>query len=268
MRKLIKTLAAAVIAFTGLSVIAPASAAPIPTGWSCAGNCGSLISDGVVTAPPVGTGYQYISSEGGLPGVGQLSVGGTVGSTLQSAAFAGTSGTALTFAFNYVTSDGSGFADYAWAKLLNLSSSTETLLFTARTKPSGDIVPGFGLPGTAPGVTLGTSSIISGGPVWSPLGGDSGRCFNIAGCGYTGWVSSSFTLPSSSNYAVLIGVTDWQDANFASGLAVAGIAVGGIDVITQAPITPPTGGSVPVPGSLLLLAVGALGLGLARFVRR
>jgi hypothetical protein len=267
MRKLMKTLAAAVISFTAISVIAPASAAPIPTGWTCVGSCGSLISDGVVTAPPVGTGYQYISSSGGINGVGQLPVGGTKGSTLQSAAFAGTAGTPLTFSFNYVTSDGSGFADYAWAKLLNLSSSTETLLFTARTKPSGDIVPGFGLPGTAPGVTLGTSSIISGGPVWSPLGGNSGSCY-AAGCGYTGWVSSAFTLTSSDNYALLIGVTDWSDSAFASGLAVAGVAVGGIDVITNTPVTPPTGGSVPLPGSVLLLLVGALGLGLTRFARR
>jgi hypothetical protein len=31
--------------------------------------------------------------------------------------FAATAGTALNFYFNYVTSDGAGFADYGWAEL-------------------------------------------------------------------------------------------------------------------------------------------------------
>jgi hypothetical protein len=264
MKNFIHSITAAVISFIAIAATAPASAAPIPTGWTCTGNCGSLGSDGIVTTPPVGTGYQYISSDLGASGIGQLSVGGTIGSTLQSSPFAGVAGTALTFSFNYVTSDGAGFADYAWAKLLNLSNSTETLLFTARTQPTGNIVPGFGLPGTAPGVTLGTSAIIGGAPIWSPLGSDSNRCY-ADGCGYTGWVSSSFTLTSASNYALLVGVTDWSDTNFSSGLAVAGLAVGGIDVITQLPTTP---SGVPVPGSVLLLLVGSIGLGLTRLAKR
>ncbi|WP_135468228.1 hypothetical protein [Crenalkalicoccus roseus] len=40
-----------------------AEAAPIPAGWSCVGNCGTLGPDGVVAAAPVGDGsYQYVST--------------------------------------------------------------------------------------------------------------------------------------------------------------------------------------------------------------
>jgi hypothetical protein len=263
MKKLLQMLTLLTVAYSAASIV---QAAPIPSGWTCVGNCGSGVADGVVTTPPVGTGYQYVSSNGGTSGAGQLSVGGTIGSSLQSASFAGTAGTNLSFSFNYVTSDGAGYADYAWAKLLNITNSTETLLFTARTQSSGNIVPGFGLPATAAGVTLGTSAIISGGPSWSPLGGSSGACYS-SGCGYTGWVSSLFTLTATGNYALSVGVTDWSDSAYSSGLAVAGLAVGGIDVITNAPVVGGGGGSVPLPGSALLFLAGAIGLAFKRFAK-
>jgi hypothetical protein len=259
MKNLLTALTFAALASSGIST---ASAAPLPTGWTCIGNCGSAVADGVVTLPPVGTGYQYVSSSDGVAGAGQLSVGGTQGSSLQSQAFAGVTGTKLTFSFNYVTSDGAGFADYAWAKLLNLTNNTETLLFTARTQPTGNIVPGFGLPDPTTGVTLGSSTIIAGAPDWSLLGTSSGSCFD-AGCGYTGWVNSLYTLTASGNYALSVGVTDWEDTQFASGLAVAGLAVDGVDVITEQPV-----GNVPLPGSALLVLIGALGLARGRFSKQ
>lgn len=167
-----------------------ASALPVPSGWTCTGNCGSLGADGVVTAPPSGSStYQYVTTESGLSGVGALpsgTLGGeTNGSTLTTSMFSANAGDALNFNFNCVTSDGAGFADYAWAGLFDSSNNLAALLFTARTLPTGDIVPGAGMP--LPSATLTPSSvpIIGGGPAWSPLGSSSGSCFS-SGCGYTG----------------------------------------------------------------------------------
>ena len=134
-----------------------ASADPIPSGWTCSGNCGSLGADGVVSLSPIGSGtYQYVTTDQGTSGVGALPTGAlggeTNGSTLATTMFAAGAGDALNFYFNYVTSDGAGFADYAWAALFNSSNTLVDILFTARTLPSGDIVPGSGMP--APAATL------------------------------------------------------------------------------------------------------------------
>src|SRR5207302_10513395 len=150
-----------------------ASADPIPPGWTCSGTCGSLGANGVVTLSPTGNrSYQYVTTTGSsttaiLP-TGALG-SETNGSTLATSIFSATAGTNLNFYFNYITSDGAGFADYAWAELFSSTNNPVALLFTARTEPSGSIVPGTGLP--APTATLNPSSvpIIPGGPAWSPL---------------------------------------------------------------------------------------------------
>ncbi len=96
----------------------------------------------------------------------------TNGSYLTSPTFAANAGAALEFYFNYITSDGDEYIEYAWAELIDTSDDSSTILFTARTTASGDTVPGNGLPGLAPGVTLTPAStpIIPGGPDWSPSG--------------------------------------------------------------------------------------------------
>jgi hypothetical protein len=235
-----------------------ASAGPIPAGWSCTGNCGTLGANGVVTLSPFGNpAYKYVTTSGGISGVGGLSgIGGTNGSVLQTSTFGANAGDALDFYFNYVTSDGAGFADYGWVKLVNASDLSSIVLFTARTTTSGDTVPGFGLPGIAPGVTMvpPSTAIIHGGPAWSPLGGYSGACYNV-GCGYTGWIESKYTL-AAGNYYMQFGVTNWIDTIYDTGLAIDGVTVAGN----------PIGGEVPEPGSIVLLASGLLGL--AGVVRR
>ncbi len=222
----------------------------------CVGTCGSLGANGVVTLSPYGSSaYQYVSTAGGVSGAGEISgVGGTDGSSLTTSVFSANAGDALKFYFNYVTSDGSGFADYAWAALLD-ASNNPTYLFTARTEPSGTIAPGLGLPANAATLTPASVPIIPGGPVWSPLGGDSGACY-ASGCGYTGWIESTYLIPTAGNYKLEFGVTNWLDTIFDSGLAWDGATIGGV------PIQPPSG--VPEPASLILLASGLGSLGLMR----
>lgn len=248
---------AGVLAVAALVVAQPgAQAAPIPAGWSCTGNCGTLGPDGVVTAPPAfGPDYQYISTSGGSSGAGQISsVGGTNGSELVTNTFSANAGDLLDFYFNYVTSDGSGFSDYSWAELRDSSNAHVAWLFTARTQPTGDTSPGFGLPSNDSTLIPPTTPIIPGGPVWSPLGSWSGACY-AAGCGYTDWIQSQYTIGTSGNYILAFGVTNWADQIYDSGLAIAGVTIGGV------PITP-----APEPGSLVLLGSALLGLGF--FYRR
>jgi hypothetical protein len=249
--------------FAGLLVCGSAGATTIPAGWTCNGNCGTSGADGVVTAPPNGqTSYQWISTWDGNDEVGVLPSGGlgdeTDGSTLATSIFSADAGTSLNFYFNYVTSDGADYSDYAWAALFNADGTLNALLFTARTAPSGSIVPGFDMPAVNPGVTLTPASveIIDGAPDWSPLGNDSGSCFDD-GCGYTDWVNANFTIATSGAYYLQIGVTNWQDYGYASGLAMSGVTVGG---------TPING--VPEPAVLGMFGLGALLVGLFAGLRR
>jgi hypothetical protein len=246
----------AAVFFAALFTVA-AVAGTIPSGYTCNGSCGTDGADGVVSLSPIGTSqYAWTSTNGGITGVGGLPTGAlgseTDGSTLATPVFSATAGTALNFYFNYVTSDGSGFADYAWAELFTSTGTPSALLFTARTEPSGTIVPGTGMP--APLATLIPSSvpIIPGGPAWSPLGSSSGACY-AAGCGYTGWVNSNYTIATAGDYYLEVGVVNWSDQIFDSGLAMDGVTVGGVPV-----------GS-PEPGTLLLIATG---LGLTVLIRR
>ncbi|MCL2525312.1 MAG: NF038132 family protein [Betaproteobacteria bacterium] len=243
---------AVVVLACGLAASASAS--------ECSGNCGTLGADGVVTASPMGGDYQYVSTNGGLNYVGSLGISGvnqTNGSLYVSDSFSVLAGDSLQFYFNYITSDGSGsYTDYAWAALRPTNGGDDIILFTARTTPTGNTVPGFGLPGLADGVVLDPDStpIIAEAPVWSPLGGSSGVCFSV-GCGYTGWIGMDYLFADAGIYSLLFGVTNVGDSSYDSGLAFAGLT------INNKPIDEPT---VPEPASMALVGLGLLGLGLAR----
>jgi hypothetical protein len=251
---------------------ATAVAGPIPVGWSCSGACGSDGADGVVTLSPTGnSSYEYVTTNGAgsstavLPGKTPTVGGETDGSVLKTSTFSATAGQALAFYFNFITSDGSStFADYGWAELFNATTGLPSaLLFTGQTEPSGSIVPAQGLAaaGFTPVATLNPASvpIIPGGPVWSPLGTTySGACFDV-GCGYTGWVLSSYNIPTAGNYFLEFGATNWVDTLYDTGMAIDGVTVGGT------PIVNPTG-PTPEPSTLILLGSGLLGLaGAVRF---
>lgn len=226
-------------------------------GWTCSGimdqNCGVGNANGVVSNAPVSgsTGYAWISTVNAPdfpvtslpPGIGNTSEV-TNGATFRSAPFSASANTDMSFYFNYVTSDGStNFTDFAWARLLDGTGNQVALLFTARTHPTQSVVPGVNLP--APQATLNPTNIpiIAGGPSWDKLDSSSGQCYQ-SGCGYSGWVHATYKIATAGSYQLEIGVVNWGDTNYASGLAVDGLLVAGSVPSNLTLNQPPSG--VPV----------------------
>ncbi len=229
--------AGALVAIAGQTAYAQSFNGGLPAGWTVSGTAGTSGANGVVTLAPIAgsTAYGWVSTSGSNATAGYKLGGETNGSSLRSVTFAAAAGDALKFSFNYVTSDGSGFADYGYANLLNASNgSIAAVLFNARTQPTGTIAPGFGLPAPVATLVPATVPIIPGGPSWSPLGGSSGSCYD-AGCGYTGWIESTYDIASAGNYILEFGVTNWSDSLFASGLAFDGITVAGVEIPSAIP---------------------------------
>ncbi len=256
---------AALVTAVGFTLAGPASAAGV-----CVGHCGVLGANGDITAPPGGTTYGWISTAGGPNGAGELpSVGGTNGSSFTTVAFSATSGQNLQYFFNFVSSDGQFqpgqfiFEDYGFVQLLDAATSNPVaMLFNGRAEPTGLIVPGAGLPPIDPGVTLtpptstmtlgsGTQGNFPGGPTWAPLGSFSGWCYG-AGCGFTGWIRSDYTVPVTGSYKLQFGVSNWGDNVYDTGMAYNGITVGG---------GPPIDQGVPEPATwaMMLIGLGAVG---------
>ncbi len=270
--------AAVALALTGTS----AAAAPLPSGWSCVGNCGTnTAADGDVTLAPGFGSYQWISTtssptgagkppcfymivglvqaeQGRVLSAGKLPVGATGqetnGSYAQTPTFTVNSGDKLNFYFNYITSDGAQYTEYAWAGLFQGTSAFDSFLFTARTTTSGNTVPGFGLPGLGTGVVLtpASTAIIPGGPDFSPLGGNSGQCYST-GCGYTGWIEMEYIFTTAGTYSLGFGVTNALDTAFQTAFAIAGVAINDVPI-----------NETPEPATLALLGLGLAGLGALR----
>ena len=222
---------------------------------TCVGACGTDTANGVVSNPPGFSSYYYVTTSGGALGAGQIPgiANGTNGSLYTSATFSATANSTLTFEFNYVTSDGSGFPDYAWSALIPSGDpSSPTYLFTAATEPTGDTSPGQGLPANSATLNPPTSAIIPGGPTWTELGSYSGFCY-AAGCGYTGWIASTYTIATAGTYQIEFGVTNQNDQLYDSGLAFAGLEENGNPIGT------------PEPATWVMMAVGFVGLGFAGY---
>lgn len=252
----------AALALGSAAVVAPAAPAAAAT---CLGSCGTLGANGVVSAPDAThTTYQYITTANGKSGAGQIAgVGGTNGSQLTSDTFTAQANDPLSFMFNYVTSDGAGYADYAWAELRTATGSHVAWLFTARTEASGNISPGVGLP--ADNSTLNpTATPITKGTAWSPLGTYSGACW-ASGCGSTGWIQSTYNIATAGTYEVVYGVTNWGDTFYDSGLAFDQLTVSGRTIATEVKASV---AGVPEPAVWAMLLVGFAMLGAAMRRRR
>ncbi|WP_419727850.1 NF038132 family protein [Lichenicola sp.] len=217
-----------------------ARAAPIPFGYSCQGGCGTDGADGDVPLSPLkDPTYDYVTTTGGLTGVGQdpitPPVSPTNGSLLKTPTFAATAGTSLSYYFDFITSDGGMYADNVWAAL-----------FTAAGKPVAEL---YNTTTAVSAYTIGESTV-------SWLGEWSNTCFD-GGCGTTGWQSEDYKIAAAGKYYLEFGATNAYDKNFDTGLAIDGISVGGVSI-----------NPVPEPISIALFGSGLFGLSLLRWRRR
>lgn len=243
--------------------------------YTCTGTCGTDTANGVVTAPPAGGSYGFVSTNGSAVNAGVAPVvhfdGGQTwanGSKAVSGVFS-TSGT-IAASFNFVSTDGDGFADFAWARVIdatnnNPTNNTVAWLFTAGATNSGrsNVVPGeLGLVANPAALITNYGSYQfsdldpkKGDVVeWSGLGSDtgngatgSGMCFGdkASACGFTGWLNAQVTV-AAGNYRLEVGVVNFADGLYDSGLA--------FDVSALA-------APVPEPGTMpmMLAALGVFG---------
>jgi hypothetical protein len=270
-----------------LLALQSAQAADVTVGnaiWNPKGAAGVISGDSTVPASPVGNAqFGYITTYGGVYGVSPLvlksegagSENHTNGTKIVSGSFNALANDKLTLYFNYVTTDGRGYDDYAWARLVNAASDTTSAwLFTARSTNSanGNVVPGNvlkrqvdnSLPDKLDAV-LNDGNTIGfdvAGTQWAPLGGSSGICWDSANtCGPTGWIKSSYSIAGNGSYYLEFGVANWGDEAYDSALAFdfSGLRqtnFNGVTVVTT-----------PVP-ELHTHAMMALGLGLMSIVVR
>ncbi len=224
----------------------------------CIGTCGTDTGNGDILAAPGYNSYSYVTSTNGVTGGGTIPVGATGaetnGSTLTTATFFANPGDILSFNFNYITSDGAGFSDYAWAELETAAGVPVALLFTAETQPNGNTAPAPDLPKPVATLNPAAAPIKGNATNWSQLGGSSGQCYS-GGCGSTGWISSLYTVTTAGNYQLAFGATNQLDTGYDTGLAIAGITIAGQAVGTA---------DIPEPSTFALLAMGFAGLGIVR----
>ena len=209
--------------------------------WICTGQCGASVSQGdIVLSPFASPAYGFVTTSGSEAlGVSPLSLGAnsrgeeTNGSRLVSAPFHAEAGDRLEVQFNYASTDGKGFDDYAWARIVSAAGGeTVAWLFTARSSNSstGNIVPGDVLrrEDFDPRAVIVnyadysfTSKTVDDPIDWAPLGASNGTCWrdNAQGCGFTGWLMSRHDFAAAGEFRLELGVVNWGDGAYDSGLA-------------------------------------------------
>jgi len=236
--------------------------------WQCTGVCGSAAADGDIVLPPLGSArYGHLTTANSAAlGVSPLQLDGnktgteTNGSKIVSGLFSATAGQRLGLQFQYVSTDGKAYDDYAWARLVDGQGSLVAWLFTAQSTNSkaGKIIPGrvVGQDDFDPDEAIvdfdafSFQSKTADGPIdWSPLGGSNGSCWedNADGCGHTGWLEARHTIAATGSYRLQIGVVNWGDTAYDSGVA--------FDFAGLQAAAP-----VPEPTRLALMLAGLAGL--------
>lgn len=262
----------------------PAYAADVALGgvtWNTTGAAGMIAGDTTVPVSPLGNSpFGYVTTAAGvyntsplvLRDEGRGTKNQTNGTKIVSGSFSAAASEKLDLYFNYVSTDGRGYDDYAWARLVNAGNNTTAAwLFTARSTNSanGNVVPGDVLNRQADNnlpdqldATLNDGNTVNfkvAGTQWAPLGYSSGICWDSANtCGPTGWIKSSFSIAASGSYYLEFGVNNWGDEAYDSALAFdfAGLRQANFSGLTA-----------PVP-ELPPVAMMALGLGLMALVVR
>jgi len=280
---------AALATLVGLSFGA-AQAAPVLLNaltWTKQAGAAGLVgsTETVPLSPSSSKPVGYVTTDGGVNGSSALDLkehgkgigNETNGSAVRSSTFTAANNDRLQLYFNYVSTDGGGYGDYAWARLVNESNNnTAAWLFTARSSNSarGQVVPG-GVLGDQEdndlldkmGAVLNNGDTIDGtlstNTNWAPLGTDSGYCWDGSStCGATGWILSDYTVRGGGSYYLEFGVVNWGDEAFQSALAfdfngLRESQFQGFDVLTDTG----NGGTTPVPEPHSL-ALALLGLAL------
>ena len=239
--------------------------------WQCTGVCGSSAADGDIVLSPLGNARYGVltTADSAALGVSPLQLDGnktgteTNGSKIVSGLFSAAAGQSLSLHFQYVSTDGKAYDDYAWARLLDGQGSLVAWLFTAQSTNSkaGKIIPGRVVDKNAfdPETAIvdfdafSFHSKTTDDPIdWSPLGGSNGSCWedNADGCGHTGWLETRHTIAAAGSYRLEIGVVNWGDTAYDSGVA--------FDFAGLQAAAP-----VPEPASLVLMLAGLGGLAAA-----
>lgn len=236
------------IAFLSAAPIRAAETAIDQVSWFATGAAGLIEGTNAVPLSPTGNSYfGFVTTAGGaghfgspdnvspliLKADGKGNEGTNNGTKIVSDAFSGIAGNTLTLHFNYISTDGRGYDDYAWARLVDAASNeTAAWLFTARSTNSarGNVIPGDVLnrqvdrdapdqldavlnDGDRIGFDVSSTT-------WQPLGISSGYCWDDANtCGPSGWVKSSYVLAQTGTFRLEFGVANWGDEIFDSALA-------------------------------------------------
>jgi hypothetical protein len=225
----------------------------------------------------------------------------TSASRVVSSSFSAGAGDSLTMHFNYVSTDGIGFNDFAWARLVKAGTTqTSAWLFTAQSgnnfdnDGTGDYVPGKLLNSLSGASTLSaeegkvtatlTGAAMQGGMPggsstnWGPLGapednGSYGDCWNgadraITSCGSTGWITSEFSFAKllrdqpAATYFIELGVSNLLDTAWQSALAF------DVDRLNGAGLPLYGVAAIPEPDTYALMLAGICMVGFVRRRRR
>ena len=263
------------IAIVAVSHSPAASAADVTppadlANWTCVGNCGSLPQTGDIALSPLGNSkYGYVSTADSAAsnvsplGLSDNKVGAeTNGSKFVSGIFGAGQNDKLNVYFNYASTDGNGYDDYSWARVVDADSNNSLVawVFTARSTNSGSnkIIPGD----VVRNDEFDASSMITNYQDyrftaktidWAPLGSSNNTCWeeDAKGCGFTGWLQSSLTFEKAGNYRLEVGVTNWGDTAYDSGLA--------FDYAHLADTR--ISAAVPEPQTYLMMLAGLLAVG-------